>query len=363
MDTATILARMGRDVPEPFFIDARAYGPWFQMMARETTQTDQQLRKRDIGSLNLEAALGLPHAEDLDLDACVQKLNTWARQVRAYTQDRWELFLRSPQEYNFSRGQFVMLALVTFLQRHLGVHYNLSFSEGDYNATDSRNLFIHGILSGHGGTCVTLPILYIAIGRRLGYPLYLVRAKEHYFARWEERGGERFNIECTSPGFRALDDEYYHHRPRPLTAEDLQAGNMLRNLRPREELAGFLCERSRCLMDHLRLGEALLSSCLAGQLALEDPGVRGAWSIATLMAHALEQARRKAGLDGYWGLDLANVPVPEGKDSIDRWAAPIVREWLQRIARIHANARDRAQGHFFAALGRPNGTPYPYSNP
>jgi hypothetical protein len=268
MDTAAILAKMGRDAPEPIVIDTRAYGPWFRMMCSETTQTDQQLGGRDIGSLNLEAALGLPGAENLNLDACVQKLDAWAKQVGAFTQDHWHLFQRSPEEYDFSRGNFLMLALVTFLQKHLGVHYNLSFSEGDYNATDSRDLFLHGILSGHGGTCVTMPVLYIAIGRRLGYPLYLVRAKEHFFARWEEPDGERFNIECTSPGFRPLDDEYYHHRPKPLTAEDFRAGNFLRNLRPREELAEFLCQRAHCLIDHLRLGEALLSSCLAGQLVL-----------------------------------------------------------------------------------------------
>ncbi|MGO8745862.1 MAG: transglutaminase family protein [Thermoguttaceae bacterium] len=361
MDTATILATMGRDAPEPIVIDTKAYGPWFHMMSCETTQSDQQLGGRDIGSLNLEAALGLPGAENLNLDACVEKLNAWAKQVRAYTQDHWYLFQRSPEEYDFSRGHFLMLALVTFLQKHLDVHYNLSFNEGEYNATDSRNLFLHGVLSGHGGTCATMPVLYIAIGRRLGYPLYLVRAKEHMFARWEEPGGERFNIECTSPGFRPLDDEYYHRGPRPLTAEDLRAGNYLRNLRPREELAQFLCERTRCLIDHLHLGEALLSSCLAGQLAVEDPGVRGVWSVATVMAHALEKARRKAGLDEYWGLDLRSVPVPDGNDFFERWAAPAVRESLQRIARIRGNARASAHSQLFGALGHVNDQHFPHT--
>lgn len=352
MDTATILAKMGRDAPEPIVIDAKAYGPWFQIMCRETTQSDQQLGARDIGSLNIEAALGLPGTENLSLDACVQKLNHWAREVQAYTQHHGHLFQRSPEKYGSSRGQFQMLALVTFLQKHLGVRYNRAFSDGEYDATDSRNLFLHGILSGFGGTCVTMPVLYIAIGRRLGYPLYLVRAKEHMFARWEEPNGDRFNIECTSPGFRSLDDEYYRHFPRPLTAEELRAGNFLRNLRPREELAEFLCQRTRCLMDHLRLDEALLASCLAGQLANEDPGVHGTWSLATVMAHALEKARCKAGLAGYGGLDLRRVPVPEGKKLFERWAAPIVRESLLRIASIHESRNATARADFFGAMAR-----------
>ena len=236
METAAILAKMGCDAPERTVIDASAYGPWFRMMFRETTRTNEQLGTRDIGSLNLEAAIGLPGAENQNLDACVQTLNAWAKHLRVYTQGHWRLFQCSPERYDFSRGQFLMLALVTFLQKRLGIHYNLPFNKGDYDATDSRNLFLHGILAGRGGTCVTMALLYIAVGRRLGYPLYLVRTKEHFFARWDEEGGERFNIECTSPGFSPRDDEYYRQWPKPLTTDDLGLGIFLRNLRPREEL-------------------------------------------------------------------------------------------------------------------------------
>jgi hypothetical protein len=264
MNTAAILASMGRDLPDPLVIDTVAHGPWFQMMWGETTLTDQQLGACDIGLMNLKAAIGLPGAENLNLDACVRKLNAWAGQVQIYTEENWHRFQRSPEDYDFSRGYFLMLALVTFVQRRLGVRYNLSFSEGDYNATDSRNLFLHGILGGHGGTCATMPVLYAALAHRLGYPLYLVRAKEHMFARWEGPGTERFNIECTSPGFRTPPDEHYHRWPKPLSTKDLAMKHYLRSLRPREALATFLAGRASCLIDHLRLGEALLSSCLAG---------------------------------------------------------------------------------------------------
>jgi hypothetical protein len=42
-------------------------------------------------------------------------------------------------------------------------------------------------------------VLYVAIGRRLGYPLKLVECKGHLFVRWED-AKERFNIEGTSRG-------------------------------------------------------------------------------------------------------------------------------------------------------------------
>ena len=106
MDTAAILAKMGRAHTEPIAVDTNAYGPWFRMMSGEVTQTDEQLSRRDIGSLNLEAALGLPWAEGLDLDACVQKINLWAKGVREYTRNNWPVFQRSPERHEFSVASF-----------------------------------------------------------------------------------------------------------------------------------------------------------------------------------------------------------------------------------------------------------------
>ena len=151
--------------------------------------------------MNLWRGVRLAWAKDIDPVPYLQKLDGWTELVRRSTERWWPRFVRSPGEFDNSPGQFRMLSLVTVLQRDIGVRYNLAFMEGDYNGTDSRNLFIHGLLSGHGGTSVTMPVLYIAVGRRLGYPLKLVKAKGHLFARWEQSGGERFNIESTSQGF------------------------------------------------------------------------------------------------------------------------------------------------------------------
>jgi hypothetical protein len=343
MDTTAILAKFGRDAPPPMTVDLRECGPWFRMMARETQYTDQQLANRDIGSLNLEAALGLPGAETLNLDACVQKLNEWARQVRSYTEEHWPKFLWSPTKFGGTPARYRMLALVTFLQRHLGVRYNMAFSKGEFDPGDARDMFIHGLLSGHGGTCGTMPVLYIAIGRRLGYPLYLVRAKEHSFARWEQHGGERFNIECTSPGFSAPRDTDYHRYPKPLSRAELEAGIVMRNLRPREELAQFLCDRARCLIDNLRFGEAVMACFLATQLAPRDGLVHGNWAVATVLARAVEAARVRSRLADYSVLNLARVPVPDGEQGFEKWAAPLVRKNLQRIARLRKAARKRAR--------------------
>ena len=93
------------------------------------------------------------------------------------------MFHRSGARFENSPGKFRMMALVTVLQRDLGVRDDPACQEGPYCALDPRTLFIHGLLDGHGGTCVTMPVLYVAIGRRLGYPLFLVQAREHFLER------------------------------------------------------------------------------------------------------------------------------------------------------------------------------------
>ena len=62
MDTASIIEQVGGDVQGPIALDPSDYGPWFKLMTREALSSDEQLGGRDIGSLNLEAALGLPGA-------------------------------------------------------------------------------------------------------------------------------------------------------------------------------------------------------------------------------------------------------------------------------------------------------------
>jgi len=57
----------------------------------------------------------------------------------------------------------------------------------DVDFKNSRDLFLHGMVgSDNGGTCVSMPVLYVAVGRRLGYPMRLVLAKAHVFARWDD---------------------------------------------------------------------------------------------------------------------------------------------------------------------------------
>jgi hypothetical protein len=224
-----------------------------------------------LAEVNLAAAFDLPQAGCFDIPALRGKVDDWAEMVRRLTERSLPRRTRELCFREYSEARFRILVMVTVLQRDLGVRYNLAFMEGEYDASDSRNLFIHGLLSGHGGTCVTTPVLYAAVGRRLGYPIKLVFAKEHAFCRWDDGAGERFNIEATSLGFNQRSDEHYLTWPHPITPEELKRGWYLRSLTPREELAFFLSLRGNCCVDNFQMFRAVEAFYYAHQIAPDEP--------------------------------------------------------------------------------------------
>ncbi len=74
-------------------------------------------------------------------------------------------------------------------------------------ATDPYDLFLHSVMDRHQGYCLSLSVLYLAVGERLGLPLYGVVVPGHFFVRYDD-GRVRFNIETTARGNTAT-DEYY----------------------------------------------------------------------------------------------------------------------------------------------------------
>jgi hypothetical protein len=239
----------------------------------------------DIAALNLRCAQGLSGAEDLDEGRLLDWLDQAARLVRFETCRHWYRFTDSPSTYNNSAGYFCCYFLLQTLQEELGVRYNPArirdskFQDPkcfDPDFRDSRDLFIHGMIDGPGGTCASMPVMYVAVGRRLGYPLKLVQTRAHLFARWDDPEGkcfgfpERFNVESAGEGIASYDDDHYKSWPEPWTEIDEAEGWYLKSMRPREELASFLAMRGDCLMDNGRIVEALQAYESASALAPDD---------------------------------------------------------------------------------------------
>jgi len=154
------------------------------------------------------------------------------------------------------------------LQQDFRVSYNPERIQSP-DFSDASDLFLNGLLTGkRQGTCVSMPVLYVAVGRRLGYPLKLVSSKAHLFARWESPDDkERFNIEATNQGLNCFPDDYYHTWPVTLTDDEINRGEYLKSLNPAEELAVFLSTRGHCLEAAGRLAEAQVAYAHAHALA------------------------------------------------------------------------------------------------
>jgi hypothetical protein len=246
----------------------------------------EQLAKQDLALMNLRCAEGLPGSENLDVSECLATLNKWTYRVRRETERHLYKFQAKPADYENSEAYFRMLMLITVLQQDFNVHYNPEqIRELDF--TKPQDLFIHGMLQGDsGGTCVSMPVLYTAVARRLRYPVYLVTAKEHVFCRWDGEG-ERFNIEATNQGMNTFSDEYYLKWPKPISREEVENGYYLKSLSNAESLAVFLAARGHCQQDNGQLAQARVSYVLAAKKSPKNPLYAG------FLAEAVIPRRRR----------------------------------------------------------------------
>ena len=230
----------------------------------------------DIALMNLLCAQGLPGAEGLDVTNCLFTLDAWARHVQAETDRNFHQFRDNPADFYNSEGYFRMLIMAAVMYEDFAVRYNPAriimpgnIDPNDHFFADSNDIFLHGLLGDlRMGTCSSMPILYIAVGRRLGYPLKLVTTKAHLFVRWESKA-DRFDVEATGKGMNRYDDEHFRQWPFHVSDEEVQTEGYLKSLTPPEELAVFLSLRGNCLKEAGRKIKA--ASCYAAALRL-TPG-------------------------------------------------------------------------------------------
>jgi hypothetical protein len=262
-----------------------------------TSLSDAELSGFDIAEVNLACAEGLPGAEKIDVALCRNRLDDFSRCVREYTEPRLERFRRNPSDFENSEAYFRILILITVLQRDLGVRYNPAKIPQEV-PLDVEDSFIHGALFGAGGTCASMPVVYLAVGRRLDYPLKLVAAVGscgHYFARWDGPNGDRFNIEGTSKGLSCPPDDSYRTGLYAPTADLEQRCCLLKSMTPREELASFLKERGLHWKHLGNFRKAVESFAWAYALTPHNEGLQACFGLTMNDWHARLESSKPAG--------------------------------------------------------------------
>lgn len=134
-------------------------------------------------------------------------------------------------------------ALNTYLYRKGVWNDSITFSydDDDLYTTQLSNKFINGYIATKKGSCITMPMLYVILGERLGWPIHAVRSASHFFVRYvcdPPISGFQENIEATNGGGYISNKQYQEDVLIPEKA--IQNGVFLRTLTKKEYLASLL---------------------------------------------------------------------------------------------------------------------------
>jgi hypothetical protein len=243
---------------------------------------DEELAQQDIAVVNLLCATDLPSADPLDIPQCLRQLDEWAEYARQETINGYPRFQQNPDPNKGSENVFRLWALMHAIRIKSGLE--AKFMSGDQiegfeiidtsmeptggphkNRINSQVGFIHGLLSPRClGCCASNPVLFAAIGRRLGYPVKLVLSVQHIFNRWVD-DAEQFNMDGSMKYIGSDEDHHYIDRFRPWRDWERKSTAFHRPLTPREELAAFMYNRCGCECANMRFDDALASCKIAAR--------------------------------------------------------------------------------------------------
>ncbi len=110
-----------------------------------------------------------------------------------------------------------------------------AYDHADPLGRNIRNKLISTYLATRCGNCVSMPILFLIVGQRLGLDLALSTAPLHIFLRFTEESGREIYLEATS-GAHPARSEWYR-RALPMTDRAIASGLYMRTLSRREAVA------------------------------------------------------------------------------------------------------------------------------
>jgi len=149
------------------------------------------------------------------------------------------------------------------------------YDKSDIHGRKKSNRTINGLMDTNKGSCWSMPLLYLSVAQRLGYPVYPVSAPQHIFLRYEDPKLEWKNIEATNGGYSS-DEEYIYVFEIP--EKGIKSGAYMKTLTYLEFLGEIIAENGRYWGTHGNLGKARQYLELA--LELQPTGAEIARSLA-----------------------------------------------------------------------------------
>ncbi|MFN0117842.1 MAG: transglutaminase family protein [Elusimicrobiota bacterium] len=171
--------------------------------------------KIDVGMAALAFAKEI--YPDLDIAAYSNKLDVLAEQVRQMSKET-----KNPDQRIRCLNTVILL------------HEKYQGTKDLATARTSQMYYLNRVLDTKQGNCVSMPLLYIAVAERLGWPIYLVHVPDHSFVRYVDPALKEQNIEATSNGGTVSDEQY--SKDFLVSQKGRKSGAYLRTLTHRELL-------------------------------------------------------------------------------------------------------------------------------
>ena len=168
---------------------------------------------------------------NIDIQAYSKKIDALASEVKAVINGNPD-------------PDFAIRAMNTVLYRREGFRYD----KAEDNRGTRDNFFLNGILDTKKGTCISMPMLWMAVAQRVGLPVYPVHSPEHTFLRFKDKQLKDSNIEATSGGGSPSDEQYI--RDFHITPTAVASGGYMRTLSYREYLAELVMENGIAFVRH-----------------------------------------------------------------------------------------------------------------
>jgi regulator of sirC expression with transglutaminase-like and TPR domain len=103
---------------------------------------------------------------------------------------------------------------------------------GDPKGSKIPNKLITNYLKSRKGNCVSMPLLFVILGQKLGINVTIAQAPEHFFVRYIDESGQSFNLEATTGAGLKKDASYKSEFGIPQKA--IENGLYLRSLSKKE---------------------------------------------------------------------------------------------------------------------------------
>lgn len=123
-----------------------------------------------------------------------------------------------------------------------------------------ENRLLSDYLADRRGNCVSMPMLMMILGNRLGLKMTLAEAPQHSLVKFTDSEGREWNLEATSGGGFTRESHYRKDMP-SMTEAAVRNGVYLRGM-PRDETIAFMVSGMLVahLMDAGRLEDAVAVS-------------------------------------------------------------------------------------------------------